>query len=217
MIFLATIPFELILIPLGIKAPGIARGLRLLRLMRLLRLAKGAQFLKKYETAEWLNPSVFRLFILMLGVGLTSHWIACGWYLIWQVKEFVGFEKYTNSLYWTLTTLTTVGYGDISPNLKNNLEKFYTMFVMMIGVGVYGYVIGNISTLLTNIDIAKAQKTETLKKINAFLKYKNIPNEISVKIRNYYDYLWENKLGFDELDIVAALPPSLKTEHLLLI
>ena len=42
-------------------------------------------------------------------------------------------------------TLATVGYGDIVP--KTNPQTMYTMVVMLLGVGVYGYVIGNVTNL----------------------------------------------------------------------
>ena len=45
--------------------------------------------------------------------------------------------QYLYSVYWALTTLTTVGYGDITPT--NNLERLYSLFALLTGALVFGY------------------------------------------------------------------------------
>ena len=47
---------------------------------------------------------------------------------------------YIASLYWTVTTVTTVGYGDITPTAP--AERVYAIICMVVGTGVFGYVIG---------------------------------------------------------------------------
>ena len=53
-------------------------------------------------------------------------------------------------IYRVITTLTTVGYGDIVP--YTILEKIFSLVVMILGVGFYSYTIGNLSSILANID-----------------------------------------------------------------
>ena len=50
---------------------------------------------------------------------------------------------YVDALYWTITTMTTVGYGDVVP--KTITTKLFTMFIMILGVGSYGIVIAQVS------------------------------------------------------------------------
>ena len=52
--------------------------------------------------------------------------------------------------HWTITTLTTVGYGDISP--QNNVERLYSNFVMIAGIFIYSYIIGAVAGLISNLD-----------------------------------------------------------------
>jgi len=71
------------------------------------------------------------------------------------------------SLYWTVTTITTVGYGDISGT--NNYERAFCSVVMIVGVFAFSYANGAFTSLLSNVDthsIEIAAKNEILKKID---------------------------------------------------
>ena len=86
------------------------------------------------------------------------------------------------------------------------------MLVMIFGVGVYGYIIGHVASLLANIDPARANYVENMERLSSFMSYRNLPPALRQRIRHYYAYLWEKRLGYDEADIVDSLPPNLKTE-----
>ena len=60
------------------------------------------------------------------------------------------FDLYIASFYYTLTTLTTVGYGDITPIITN--EVIVSSFFMFIGVLFYSCIIGLITTIMTQLD-----------------------------------------------------------------
>ena len=77
---------------------------------------------------------------------------------------------YLRALYWCITTLATVGYGDIIPS--TNAQTIYAMVVMILGVGVCGYVIGNVASLLANLDRARAHYLANLERLATFLTYR---------------------------------------------
>ena len=52
-------------------------------------------------------------------------------------------SPYVASLYWTYTTITTVGYGDLTP--KATAERLYATFIMIIGTGLFGYILASVS------------------------------------------------------------------------
>lgn len=86
------------------------------------------------------------------------------------------------------------------------------MMAMILGVGVYGYVIGHVAHLLANLDGAKSHYRNTMERLTIFMAYRNVPQALPKRIYDYYNYLWEHRLGGEENRVLAELPPSLRTE-----
>ena len=59
------------------------------------------------------------------------------------------------SIYWAFTTMTTVGYGDIGATVTT--EYIVVIFGMLVGASVFGYVIGNVTSMMEGTDPAAAQ------------------------------------------------------------
>ncbi len=208
---LATLPFELLATGAFSEGHRALRMVRLMRLSRLLKLARLHRLSRDWHTNRVLNQSLVRLIFFGFWIVLISHWLACGWIFLEGVPKDEPFPaQYLDAIYWTVTTLTTVGYGDITP--ISATQKIYTMFVMFFGVAVYGYVIGNISTLLASTDLAKTNYVNKIEELNTFFEDKTIPFELQEKIRDYYNHIWQSRLGRDEAIILNDLPESLRTE-----
>ncbi len=178
---------------------------------RLLKLLRIMERMRKWLRSESYNTNLMRLVIFAFWLALISHWIACGWLEMRGIAPGLDeVSNYIQALYWCITTLTTVGYGDITPS--TNLETLYTMMVMMMGVAVYGYVIGSVASILSKIDPARTRHREIVEKITAFMRYRQIPLRLQRRILDYYEYLWTKRLGYNEAAAVASLPPTLRAE-----
>jgi len=206
--FIAAFPFDLFVGPGLIKLTDATRILRLLRLLRLTRLA---QVMQKIGRADIINTSVLRMIFFTFWMALIMHWSACIWMALGgNAAETPESYRYLRSLYWSVTTITTIGFGDITP--QNGPQTIFTILIELLGAGMYGYVIGNIASLLANIDVARANWLEKMEKINYFMRYRQIPLDIQENIRNYYSYLWESRRGYDESHILEDLPSSLRLQ-----
>jgi len=191
--FIAAIPWRLIF---GLAILDLPRLCKLFRLFPILRVEKEYSLL-------WNN--ILQLSIVVFWIGLFIHWLACGW-----VALHAGSEEYLRALYWAVTTLTTVGYGDVTPS--NTSQTIYTMIVMFLGVGVYGYIIGNVTNILTKVDLLESQHNNKMEGLNGFLKYRQVSPVLQQRINEFYNYLWNNRMDFDENQLLSDLPSSLQRE-----
>jgi len=186
-------------------------GIPAANLLRLIKLLRVFSVLRGWRRRMVIHPTFMRLGTFVLWLSLLAHWLACGWMRLGGPTADLGTDSgYLSALYWCVTTLTTVGYGDVTPTTVN--QTIYTMVVMLLGVGVYGYVIGNVANLLAKMDMARAQYVATIERMTGFLRYRRVPAPLQREIYAYYKYLWDNRLGYDESSVLDDLPPTLYAE-----
>lgn len=137
--FLSTIPKYLSFFFPGSQFISAFRVLRLLRIFRILKLTRfvgESNNLIRALKASRTKILVFVFFILIVSVLLGTVM-----YLIEGSES--GFNSIPHSVYWTIVTLTTVGYGDITP--QTGLGQMVATLIMIIGYGIIAVPTGIVS------------------------------------------------------------------------
>jgi len=142
---LAVLPTYLSLILPGSQSLVVVRFLRLLRIFRVFKLAeylREAQILQDAMVASRRKILVFFMAVLTLVVV-----IGAVMYLV--EGEQSGFTSIPRSVYWTIVTLTTVGFGDITP--RTPLGQFLASIVMLIGYSIIAVPTGIVTSEMTRV------------------------------------------------------------------
>ena len=204
---------------------------------------------------------------------------------VWKWKIVPG-EQYVWVLYWTLTTMTTIGYGDVSPLTQGRMEQtdppppplpprardvawlaaasaaraapstvpvrlwslarrpaacaagartlldtacthtsrthapaplryveaIITVIVEVAGASIFGYMIGNIASVIADFDKFSSVQKERMEEIKSYLTFKRVPRQLSKSVRKYYGHYYD-KRGVEALkQDWGALPNIIKAE-----
>lgn len=168
------------------------------------------------QRLDSLHPVAARLCSIGGLLPFVVHLFACGWVGLGSGSAGAHEDKlfeYGQAVYWVITTLATVGYGDLHPTTLP--QMLYACLVMMVGVGFFGFVLGNVATLLFRMDAERERHITKVDRAEAFMRYHQIPKALRGKVRGYYRYLWESRHGYDDRTVLATLPPALRAEIVL--
>ncbi|KDO33654.1 hypothetical protein SPRG_19269 [Saprolegnia parasitica CBS 223.65] len=118
--------------------------------------------------------------------------------------------RYLYSLYWVITTLTGVGYGDV--HAVSVTERAFAIFAMMVGASVFGFVIGNISSLLESMDTRAAVYQLKMALVKDYIRTHKLPKDLRTKLSRYFEHYLARASLFDESSILSEIPLSLRNE-----
>ncbi|MCE2611934.1 ion transporter [Flavobacteriaceae bacterium D16] len=147
---LSTIPKYLSYFVVGSQYFAALRAFRLLRVFRILKLVRFVG--ESNNLLRALKASRTKIFIFVFFVLIISVLLGTIMYLVEGPEH--GFNSIPHSVYWTIVTLTTVGYGDISP--ETGLGQFIATLIMIIGYGIIA-----VPTGIVTVEFAKNRSKNT--------------------------------------------------------
>lgn len=181
-----------------------------IQLLVLAKIITTLLFANRWRQQLLRGAVVMRLALFAYLLTIIIHLTTCGWIAIRVTDDPSTSETYLRSLYWSVTTLATVGYGDITPRTPSEIQ--YAITVMLVGYLMFGYLIGNIASVLANTDPLKLAHLQKLEQVNTFLQHHSVPSELQHRILEYYAYMWERRSARDEHEVLDQLPAGLRTE-----
>ncbi|XP_045428339.1 potassium voltage-gated channel subfamily H member 2 isoform X3 [Pipistrellus kuhlii] len=224
----AAIPFDLL-----IFGSGSEELIGLLKTARLLRLVRVARKLDRYS-----EYGAAVLFLLMCTFALIAHWLACIWYAIGNMEQphvnsRIGWlynlgdqigkpynssglggpsikDKYVTALYFTFSSLTSVGFGNVSPN--TNSEKIFSICVMLIGSLMYASIFGNVSAIIQRLYSGTARYHTQMLRVREFIRFHQIPNPLRQRLEEYFQHAWSYTNGIDMNAVLKGFPECLQAD-----
>ncbi|XP_039674401.1 potassium voltage-gated channel subfamily H member 7-like [Perca fluviatilis] len=229
----AAIPFDLLIFGSGSDETTTLIGL--LKTARLLRLVRVARKLDRYS-----EYGAAVLMLLMCIFALIAHWLACIWYAIGNVEKpylehKIGWldnlgvsigkrynysdpssgpsikDKYVTALYFTFSSLTSVGFGNVSPN--TNSEKIFSICVMLIGSLMYASIFGNVSAIIQRLYSNTARYHAQMLRVKEFIRFHQIPNPLRQRLEEYFQHSWAYTNGIDmNTEVLKGFPECLQAD-----
>lgn len=201
----------------------ILRIVRLARLIKLLRILRASRLLNRYESSLGLSFSWISISKCSIGMLVIAHWLACAFHLVpgflesppdenWifvkGIQDEGPMSRYLYSLYWSITTVTTVGYGDITP--QSDLEVFWCTVFMTIGGIFYAYVMGNICGIVSTLDEAGNLYKRTMDVLNLYMDDVKLPYAERMQLREYFMHCRGLQRSKFYKEVLAQMSPGLQ-------
>lgn len=139
--FLAVLPFFLS-VSFDLRS---LRAFRIFRIFRAFKLIRYNKALARFNMAAKLVREEIILFLIVTGIFLFLA--SAGIYYFENPVQPDVFASVFHSGWWSVVTLTTVGYGDVYPVTAGG--KIFTFFILMIGVGIVTIPAGLVASALT--------------------------------------------------------------------
>ncbi|KAM3145530.1 hypothetical protein pb186bvf_002304 [Paramecium bursaria] len=157
--------------------------------------------------------TIFDILKLILFLLYATHFCACIWHYLalkereanipnWIDDKNMGHlpwsDRYVTSLYWSVITSLTVGYGDITPQSK--YEQIFVIFVAFTLCGMLGYTVTSIGEIFRLMREKNIQYVQYMKSIDLELKRRQISSHLQIKIKIFFKQLFqleqeENQMG----------------------
>ncbi|KAI6241490.1 Potassium voltage-gated channel subfamily H member 6 [Aphelenchoides fujianensis] len=231
---IAAVPFDLLLANTNEEA-NTTTLIGLLKAARLLRLVRVARKLDRYS-----EYGAAVLLLLMATFALIAHWLACIWYAIGShelsQKETTWLHqlsknlhepynstsgsvptggpslksRYVTALYFTLSTITSIGFGNVSAT--TDMEKIFTIVMMILGSLMYASVFGNVSAIIQRLYSGTARYHTEMSRLREFIRFHQVPNPLRQRLEEYFQHAWSYTNGIDMNTVLKGFPDCLQAD-----
>ncbi|KAH0468512.1 hypothetical protein IEQ34_003545 [Dendrobium chrysotoxum] len=180
----STVPFQYI--SLLFQEHGSDLGFKLLNMLRLWRLRRVSSLFARYPDARrtWIGA-------VMPNFRARSLWI-----------------RYVTAIYWSITTLTTTGYGDL--HAENPREMLFDIFYMLFNLGLTAYLIGNMTNLVVHGTSRTRKFRDTIQAASEFAARNQLPQQIKDQMLSHI-FLQFKTEGFKQQETLNGLPKGIQS------
>jgi len=194
-------------------------------MLRLLRLRLTFRALSDAESKAQVPYALLRFFRFAVMLSLEAHFFACCFYYLGKTQEGAirnwlqtsgvtkpdgvpqtMWKQYLFSLYWSCTTLTSIGYGDITP--QTYPEMMLTVTYMLLNYCISVYIIGNMTILATQADADTRKFRKLVADTKAFINAYQLPPSMQSQMQGVLTLRFND--AQEHREVMDALPPALR-------
>ena len=214
------------------------RVLRVLRLIKLLRLLRMSRIIKRWESKVAINYAAAAIVRVLVSLLLWAHLCACLWTLQTDLfhetrsETWLGLdgmcsraltsdctyidsckpagELYVASLYWSVMTITSIGYGDIHP--VTWAERAVNIVVMLMGSILWGQLIGTFCSIIATFNPEGAEFRRMMDELNRFMRLEGLDNAMRQRLREYFHQTKHLRLTQAQRQLLQQMSPLLQGE-----
>lgn len=208
----------------------VLRVLRLFRLFKLTKLLRSKDWVATVQLKYGFKYSIITLTQFMLAIFLVAHWLACLWYLVtklepedtvtWVTVYFCNgvvtgcsistSSLYCASLYYSTMTLTTIGYGDLTP--QTSAETWVSVMTQLVGASMYAFSVGIASGIVASMNKEKVVFQETMDEMTDFMEKQELSDNLCIRMREYCGHLCRADIKQKYAGLLQAMSPALRME-----
>ncbi|XP_059668998.1 potassium channel KAT2-like [Cornus florida] len=218
----STVPFQSLSLLLTDHSSGL--GFKLLSMLRLWRLRRVSALFARLEKDIRFNYFWIRCTKLIFVTVFTVHCTGCFNYLMaerdpnpkktWigavypNFKEESHWDRYVTALYWSITTLTTTGYGDL--HAENPKEMLIDIFYMLFNLGLTSYLIGNMTNLVVQWTSHTRNFRDTVSATSEFAARNQLPSHIQDQMLSHICLKFKTE-ELKQQETLYGLPKSIRS------
>eukprot|EP01029_Cantina_marsupialis_P017203 TRINITY_DN3860_c0_g1_i2.p1 TRINITY_DN3860_c0_g1~~TRINITY_DN3860_c0_g1_i2.p1 ORF type:complete len:501 (+),score=91.30 TRINITY_DN3860_c0_g1_i2:108-1610(+) len=230
--FVACVPFTSIAYWAGIDSDlRIVRMFKTLRLLRLLRVFRLNRILRRMEDSDLfaLHMGIIRLVKFVGLILVAAHWSGCMFFMVsdnfnpesgWlqtllddrqlSYTDMSSYDWYIASIYWGVMTMTTIGYGDLTP--VTSIERVYVMINMLFGAFLFAWVVGNMTSIVSNLDTRSRIYRQKMDALGVYMKYRRLPKHLRLRIRNHFSAKFQRQSFINDKELLNEMSAGLRNE-----
>ncbi|XGW14592.1 hypothetical protein V3C99_000691 [Haemonchus contortus] len=231
---IAAVPFDLLLVNTNSDETTTLIGL--LKTARLLRLVRVARKLDRYSEYGAAVLLLLMATFALIAHWLACIWYAIGSAELPHKREITWLHqlsrhlnepylstngtvptggpslksRYVTSLYFTLSTITSIGFGNVSATTDS--EKIFTIIMMILGSLMYASVFGNVSAIIQRLYSGTARYHTEMSRLREFIRFHQIPNPLRQRLEEYFQHAWSYTNGIDMNLVLKGFPDCLQAD-----
>jgi len=202
-------------------------GLNLARMFKIYRLHVVMNMVDK-------AVGVWNFIKLLLRLFITVHYISCAYFRA-VADNFFATEhdpeatwldttgllprtqnnwvyEYVTTLYWVVTTMSTVGYGDILP--RTTFERAFTMCIMVGGVAFFAAITGTITEIISSRGRSALRFKDFMEEVEEFIKVTEVPQAQKKMMLQFFELRYPDQNIFNHDNIISQVPQGLRRQLL---